>query len=108
MYENGGQMIGEFSSLRRRSRWLESEIAVIEHMLDPRGGPEAAHGTTALFVLNQYLEEMEEIDYLLRYWAKQNNGYNFSRWQWMAFSASIAIAAILLFLYLVQVMQVMR
>ncbi|MBK7424594.1 MAG: hypothetical protein IPJ48_16750 [Propionivibrio sp.] len=69
MYENGGQMIGEFSSLRRRSRWLESGIAVIEHMLDPRGGPEAAQGTTAL-VLNQYLEEMEEIDHLLRYWGQ--------------------------------------
>ena len=95
-------MTRDFPSLRRRSRWLESEIAVIEHMIEPRGGPEAAQGSTTVYVLNQYIEEMEEIDYLLRYWARQNNGY-LSRWQWMAFSASMAVATMLLILYLVQV-----
>jgi hypothetical protein len=91
----------EFAAVRRRLRELDDKIRTVEFAENT--SMERSTGT--VYLLQRYNEEYEEIDYLLRYWTRQNNGYHLGRWQWMAFSASVAVAAVLLVWYLIQVMR---
>ena len=83
---------------------LESEIAQIERTLEPGGGPAQASPTT-LYILNQHNKEHREISHLLTYYVRAHNGYHLNRTQWAMFVASVAIAATLLLLSVVQVLK---
>ena len=86
----------EFPALRRRLRWLQAEISVIERGIEPGGGAASA-GASTIYILEQHNEEMAEIDYILRWY----NGA-LGRMQWMLVVASVAISSALLILLVAQ------
>lgn len=86
----------EFPALRRRLRWLQAEIAVIERGLEPGGGVASASPQT-IYILQQYNEEMAEIDFLLRWHQHVNNGA-LSKMQWVLVIVALALSSALLVL----------
>jgi len=90
----------EFPALRRRLRWLQAEIGVIERGIEPGGGAASA-GASTIYILEQHNEEMAEIDYILRWYQRTTNGA-LGRMQWMLVAASIAISSALLILLVAQ------
>ena len=89
----------DFPAVRRRLRELDDKIRTVEFA--EAASTERTTGT--IYLLEQYNDEYEQTDYLLRYWSRQNNGYHLNRLQWGMFVASLAVASTLLMLYLVQV-----
>ena len=90
----------EFPALRRRLRWLQAEISVIERSIEPGGGVASA-GASTIYILEQFNEEMVEIDYILRWYQRTTNGA-LGRMQWGLVIASVAISSALLVLLVVQ------
>lgn len=90
----------EFPALRRRLRWLQAEIGSIERGIEPGGGVASA-GASTIYILEQYNDEMEEIDYILRWHQRVTNGA-LSRMQWMLVGSSLVISSALLILLALQ------
>lgn len=89
--------IKEFPALRRRLRWLQNELSVVERTLEA----EAFQGISPKVYLHQQLnEEHNEIDFILRYYQRQTNGA-LGRMQWSLVAASVVISLIMLILLLV-------
>lgn len=91
----------DFPAVRRRLRQLDDRIRTVERVEEVA----ASHTPGTVYLLDQYIEEYEQVDYLLRYWMRQHNGYPLNRWQWGLFVASLAVASTLLMMYLVQVLR---
>ncbi len=90
----------EFPALRRRLRWLQAETATIERGIEPGGGVASA-GASTIYILEQYNEEMTELDFILRWYQRTTNGA-LGRMQWMLVVASVAISSVLLILLFAQ------
>ena len=90
----------EFPALRRRLRWLQAETATIERGIEPGGGVASA-GASTIYILEQYNEEMTELDYILRWYQRTTNGA-LGRMQWMLVVTSVAISSVLLILLFAQ------
>lgn len=90
----------DFPALRRRLRWLQAEVSVIERGIEPGGGAVSA-GASTIYILEQHNEEMAEIDYILRWYQRTTNGA-LGRMQWMLVVASVAISSALLILLVAQ------
>ena len=90
--------IKEFPALRRRLRWLQSELSAVERTLET----EAFQGISPKVYLHQTLnEEHNELDYILRYYQRQTNGA-LGRMQWSLVAASVVISLILFAMLLAQ------
>lgn len=90
----------EFPALRRRLRWLQAETATIERGIEPGGGVASA-GASTIYILEQYNEEMTELDFILRWYQRTTNGA-LGRMQWMLVVTSVAISSVLLVLLFAQ------
>lgn len=90
----------EFPALRRRLRELQRLIAEVESNMAP-GSLEASVGSTTVYMLGQYNEEANEIDFILRYYQRVTNGA-LGRLQWMLVVTSVAVSSALLILLVAQ------
>ncbi len=90
----------EFPALRRRLRWLQAEIGTIERGIEPGGGAASA-GASTIYILEQYNEEMGELDFILRWHQRVNNGA-LSRMQWMLVGSSLAVSSALLIMLILE------
>jgi len=89
----------EFPALRRRLRELQRMIAEVESNMAP-GSLEASVGSTTVYMLGQFNEEANEIDFILRYYQRTNGALG--RMQWMLVVISMAVSSALLILLFVQ------
>lgn len=90
----------EFPALRRRLRELQRLISDVEENMAP-GSLEASVGSTTVYLLGQYNQEANEIDFILRWYQRTTNGA-LGRMQWMLVLASVAISSALLVLLVAQ------
>ncbi len=90
----------EFPALRRRLRWLQAETATIERGIEPGGGVASA-GASTIYILEQYNEEMTELDFILRWYQRTTNGA-LSRMQWMLVGTSLAVSSALLVMLILE------
>ena len=90
----------EFRALRRRLHNLREMIADIERNMTP-GSIEASVGSTTVYLLNQYNEEADEIDFILRWHQRVTNGA-LSRMQWMLIGTSLAVSSALLVMLILE------
>ena len=92
----------DFPALQRRLRWLSTEIGTIEHHLDAESVQHT--GRAAMPLYQAYLDEMSEIDYLLRYYYRQTNGV-LSRTQWVLVLTSVLVSGVLLCVFALEVVR---
>lgn len=90
----------EFRALRRRRDDLREMIRDVERNMIP-GSIEASVGSTTVYLLHQYNEEADEIDFILRWHQRVTNGA-LSRMQWMLVGTSLAVSSALLIMLILE------
>lgn len=84
----------EFPALQRRRRYVEQELYTYDKYLRTKE-MDANQQTRAALDADAYAEELNELDYVLRYFDRLGNGYHLSQWQWAFLVALVTLAAIL-------------
>ena len=79
----------EFHHLLRRKRYLEQELYTYDKFL--RSNEIQTNEVDA----DAYNEELNEIEYVLRYFERLGNGYHLSRGQWLLLVSLASLAIVL-------------
>lgn len=88
------QSVPELKGLQRRARQLAHELYLVEQQLsaDRSTGQGVSY---TLSYKNELEEELEDIQWVIRYVNRQRNGYHLSPSQWMLFVSATALAVLL-------------
>jgi hypothetical protein len=89
----------DFPEVRRRIHFLEAQISDIERVLS-LATPDA-ETQAAIYRTEQANRELQQIDFLLRYYQRQNNG-KLSKMQTGLFVVSVMVSILMLILLLVE------
>jgi hypothetical protein len=89
----------DFPEVRRRIHSLEAQISDIERVLS-LATPDA-ETQAAIYRTEQANRELQQIDFLLRYYQRQNNG-KLSKMQTGLFVVSVMVSILMLILLLVE------
>jgi len=85
----------EFPALRRRIRFLEQELYTYEkHFRTDQ--VDAAQQTRWALDAKENNDELNEIEYVLRYFDRLGNGYHLTRTQWLLLVGLVALAVALM------------
>ena len=82
----------EFPALRRRRHYLEQEVYTYDKYLRSTTDQDPASQTKAAIDADRNSEELDELDYVLRFMERLTNGYHLSRPQWLLLIISITLA----------------
>lgn len=85
----------EFPALRRRRHYLEQEVYTYDKYLRSATDQDPASQTKAAIDAEQNSDELDELDYVLRFMERLANGYHLSRPQWLLLIVLIALAILL-------------
>lgn len=85
----------EFPALLRRKRYLEQELYVYDRHLRT-DTVDAAQQTRWALDAETNTDELNEIEYVLRYFDRHANGYHLSYTQWWLLLGLVALAVLLL------------
>lgn len=92
----------DFPEVRRRIHALEAQISDIERMLG-LATPDA-ETQSAIYRMEQASRELQQLDYLLRFYQRHTNGA-LSKMQMWLFLISFALSALMLGLYILERIQ---
>jgi hypothetical protein len=84
----------EFPQLLRRKRYLEQELYTYDKYLR-RDETDPKQQTRWALDAETNNEELNEIDYVLRYFERLGNGYHLSRRQWLLLVSLAGLAIVL-------------
>lgn len=92
----------EFPRLRQRRMYLEQEIYTYTKYLmnDPQADIRAQ--TRQALDAERNAEELEEVEFMLRYFERLGNGYHLTQRQWMLLIGLIVLAVALLAIMVVK------
>jgi hypothetical protein len=82
----------EFPALRRRRHYLEQEVYTYDKYLRSATDQDPASQNKAAIDAERNSEELDELDYVLRFMERLTNGYHLSRPQWLLLIISITLA----------------
>lgn len=89
----------EFPHLLRRKRYLEQELYTYDKFLRSNeiqtNEVDAKQQTRWALDADAYNEELNEIEYVLRYFERLGNGYHLSRGQWLLLVSLASLAIVL-------------
>ena len=85
----------EFPALRRRRHYLEQEVYTYDKYLRSASDQDPASQNKAAIDAERDSEELDELEYVLRFMDRLTNGYHLSRPQWLLLIISIALAILL-------------
>ena len=85
----------EFPALARRRRYLEQEVYTYDKFLRSGTNQDPASQNKAAIDAEQNSEELDELEYVLRFMERLANGYHLSRPQWLLLIVLVALAIVL-------------
>lgn len=85
----------EFPALARRRRFLEQEVYTYDKYLRSNSDQDPASQNKAAIDAEQNSEELDELEYVLRFMDRLTNGYHLTRPQWLLLIVSIMLAILL-------------
>jgi hypothetical protein len=89
----------DFPDVRRRIHFLETQISDIERMLS-LARPDA-ETQAAIYRMEQASRELQQLEYLLRFYQRHTNGALNKMQMWL-FLTSFALSALMLGLYILE------
>ena len=85
----------EFPALRRRRHYLEQEVYTYDKYLRSASDQDPASQNKAAIDAERNSEELDELEYVLRFMDRLTNGYHLTRPQWLLLIVSIMLAILL-------------